>query len=154
MIIDPKLKISKKQLEELRKRPSPYSRRTEMQHTIIRALIKQSPATCRHLKGHGVSSIKPGPGAIKDFNVSMFTFATGETRIRCNACGFKWFRGDTRTEIWRNGLRKDNPTKLSWDDAVEMVNKSTNHPASSEIPSTVLNDLFQREASRRKRDSD
>ena len=91
-----------------------YERRTEAEHNAIRAALRVPFKNCDHLKGH---LMKPTlySERHKDYNVSLFIFADGSQRIRCNKCGHKWFKNDP-----------------DWALAVDMVRQSTNRPASSE----------------------
>jgi hypothetical protein len=87
-----------------------YNTRTELQHREIRKRIQQDPKTCRHLKGGGITN------GVKDYNVLTHTFPNDRTRIRCANC----------SRVWWN-------TDADWQDAVKMVQQSTNTPSSSEV---------------------
>ena len=101
---------------------SRYSLRSELEQSALRSFLKIDPKKCDHLKGGFGKRV----GRL-DYNVSLFTFATGVQRIRCNSCGKKWFKG-----------------KPGWADAVQMLECSSNCPASSEIPADVLNGKLNR----------
>jgi len=78
---------------------------------------------------------------LNDPNVMMHTFVDGNAVIKCLTCGAKWKGGsgaqnDTREFLFRNGKKIPNHTKLSWEDALQLVQKSTNQPSSSEIPAS------------------
>lgn len=92
---------------------SRYSLRSSLEDAALRAFLKIKPRDCSHLKG----GFNRGRGSRADYNVSLFTFITGKRRVRCNSCGQKWFEG-----------------RKGWEEAIRMVNLSTNSPASSEGP--------------------
>jgi hypothetical protein len=99
-------------------------------------------AKCAHLKGGAHRSYK----AAKDYAVYRHKFIDGSERIKCFLCSMEVRNGsvsrgipaDTRDFIYRehSGVIKKfpNPTRLSWDDALELANQSSNKFSSSEIP--------------------
>jgi len=97
---------------------------------------------CKHLKG--------GRGRRKnqaiDYAVYHHQFVDGSKRIRCTICGAFWTPQDTVEFLVRRGKKKPNHTGLGWNDAVRMVDQSTNTPSRSEIRIDVLS---QKEAERK-----
>jgi len=91
-------------------------------------------ARCKHLKG----GKNRRANAMEDFLVSLFTYASGETVIRCMGCGMKWRVTDTKTEVVRDGMVYKNHTGIGWTEALAMVHKSTNTASCSEIPAVNL----------------
>src|SRR5580700_2500725 len=57
-------------------------------------------ANCDHLCGNHKNGEEPMKWTP---NLSHHTFQSGIERIRCNKCGFRWFRGDMQETIKRNG---------------------------------------------------
>lgn len=102
-----------------------------------KVLLKQ--ARCRHLKG-GKSRSKVQK---IDYAVYDFTFSDADRYVRCQVCGMKWRKNDTKEFLSRtdkNGkVRKiANHTKIGWHEALEMADQSSNSAGSSEIPQRVL----------------
>jgi len=97
---------------------SQYSLRTEAEHALIRARLKRDPRNCTHEKGGPQLWRRPW----KDYNVSQHTFTNNVTRVRCNSCGKRWYAG-----------------RPGWDEALSMVDQSTNHPSASERRIKVYN---------------
>jgi hypothetical protein len=100
---------------------------------------------CNHLKGKGRKSGRHEniyAERLNDPNVYLHTFIDGTAVIRCLTCGAKWKGGsgaaqnDTSEFLFRNGKKVPNHTKLSWEDALRLVQKSTNQPSSSEVPAS------------------
>lgn len=88
-----------------------YNTRTTLEHQAIRNKIQYDPKNCLHLKGgRAVKSVT------NDYNVLTHTFPNGKTRIRCANCSRVWWSTDA-----------------DWQDAVKMMNNSTNMPSSSEV---------------------
>lgn len=87
-------------------------------------------ARCRHLKG-GKNRVRT---QVKDYAVYMHTFINTERVIRCQLCGMKWKPQDTKEFLVRNGKNTPNHTKLGWEEALAMVNETSNTPSASEIP--------------------
>lgn len=85
---------------------------------------------CKHLKG-GKNRIRT---QAKDFAVYMHTFINKEVIIRCFLCGMKWKTLDTKEHLVRNGISLPNHTKIGWEEAVNMINETSNQPSASEIP--------------------
>lgn len=88
-----------------------YQRRTTAEHKAIRRMLADGAKNCAHLKGGGIRSRY----GMKDYNVSQHTYPDGSKRIRCNGCGAKWFPGFD-----------------GWEEAVRMVQLSSNSPSASE----------------------
>jgi hypothetical protein len=88
-------------------------------------------ARCLHLKGGAHRNKK-----ISDPSVYMHRYIDGTYVIKCQGCNFAWKQGDTKKYITRFGVKLPNVTRLSWDDALEMLSRSTNTMTSSEIPTT------------------
>lgn len=84
---------------------------------------------CRHLKGGKTRQ----RGNQKDYNVYSHRFADGKVQIKCNDCAAKWFPGDTREYLKRNGMTIPNWTEIGWRDAVLMCEESSNKPSASEL---------------------
>jgi hypothetical protein len=102
-----------------------------------KVLLKQ--ARCRHLKG--------GKNRSKvqkiDYAVYPFTFSDADTYVRCQICGMKWRKNDTKEFLSRADKKGKihkiaNHTKIGWHEAMEMVEMSSNTAGSSEIPGRVL----------------
>lgn len=89
----------------------------------------ESQKSCKHLKG-GKSRTR---GQQKDPNVYSHKFTDGTVVIKCNGCGAKWFQGDTKEYLSRNGSKIPNWTNIGWHEACEMAEDSSNRPSSSEI---------------------
>jgi hypothetical protein len=90
-----------------------YNTRTSLEHQAIRDKILQDPKTCRHTKGGRYTTHN-------DYNVLCHTFSNGKQRIRCGNCSQVWWQGDP-----------------GWQDAIKMVEQSTNKPSSSEVPIVI-----------------
>jgi hypothetical protein len=90
-----------------------YSRRTEAEHTACRRRATTSPSVCQHRKGFH----RRPRSVVKDYNVSFHRFIDGTERIRCLSCGKKWF-----------------PSDADWQQALNMVEDSTNTRTASETP--------------------
>lgn len=87
-------------------------------------------ARCRHLKG-GKNRVRT---QVKDYAVYLHTFINTERVIRCQLCGMKWKPQDTKEFLVREGKKKVNHTRLGWEEALMMVNETSNTPSASEIP--------------------
>lgn len=92
----------------------------------------ETQRNCKHLKG-GKNRQR---GNQKDFNVFSHRFANGIVMIKCNDCKMKWYPGDTRDFLKRNGMTIPNWTELGWRDAVLMCEESSNRPSASELATT------------------
>lgn len=90
--------------------------------------------SCRHLKG----GKKRKKNQAEDFAVYPHRFVDGTLRIRCTICGAFWQEGDTKETLRRRGKAIKNHTGLSWADACNMVEHSTNKYSCSEIRYDVL----------------
>lgn len=90
---------------------------------------KEKQRNCKHLKG----GKGPRTAAI-DYSVYIHTYINAERVIRCTLCRAGWKRGDTREYLIRHGRKIENPTGLGWNDAILMLNQTTNRPSSSEVP--------------------
>jgi hypothetical protein len=86
---------------------------------------------CLHLKGGAHRNKK-----ISDPSVYMHRYIDGTYVIKCQGCNFAWKEGDAKKYITRFGVKQQNVTRLSWEDALEMLSRSTNTMTSSEIPTT------------------
>lgn len=100
-----------------------------------KTLIKQ--ARCKHLKGYNRSGSKGVRSQNKDYAVYRFQFINFMEYIRCRICGMKWFIEDTKDYLVRESKsgkkhKISNHTHMGWVEAVEMVEASTDTPASSE----------------------
>ena len=100
--------------------------------TDSKYLLKQ--ARCKHRKG-GKNPSKTMP---PNYAVYQFTFMRAETVIRCAVCGMRWRSQDTDEFLVRSGKKISNHTKIGWRRACEMMEQSSNTPASSEIPGRVV----------------
>lgn len=87
---------------------------------------------CPHLKGGKTRS----KGARVDYNLSLHTYISGESVIKCLSCGMKWRPTDTPKLVVRNDRIYPNHTGIGWEKALEMMNLSTNEPTRSEIPAS------------------
>jgi hypothetical protein len=101
-------------------------RRINSKYSIAEKINIQS--MCTHKKGHkGVKSPKV------DYAVYFHTFTDQSSYIRCQICGMKWRKLDTKEHIFRGGEQLVNHTGLSWKDAYQMVAESTNTASASEV---------------------
>jgi hypothetical protein len=101
-------------------------------------------AKCTHMKGKGKRTSRleaQYADKLNDPNVSMHTFIDGTSVIKCLSCGAKWKQNDTREYLVREGKKIPNVTRLGWEDALHLVQISTNQPSSSEIPGAVLREV-------------
>ena len=89
----------------------------------------EAQTACRHLKGGRTRQ----RGNQKDYNVYSHRYANGVVVIKCNDCGAKWFQKDTSEYLYRNGSAIPNWTGISWRQAVEMCEESSNKPSASEL---------------------
>lgn len=89
------------------------------------AVLKQSK--CDHRKG---TSHKPKAKHI-DYDMSRHTFHNNVTRVKCNKCQMKWFKGDTEKELIRDRKKIPNHTGISYEQAFEMADSenTTNFPS-------------------------
>ena len=97
-------------------------------------------ARCDHRKGTSGSGKK---FKVVDYNLSRYTFQNGATRIKCEKCRMKWFKGDTKEFLvpaaGRNSERIPNHTKLSYADVWRMCDEdSTNTSGRAEIVTTAV----------------
>lgn len=76
-----------------------------------RLVTPPSQDACPHLKGGRLR------GPRKDYSVNLHTFVDGSKKITCTICRKKW-----------------TPDSPDWENAVSMVEQSTNRPSSSEVP--------------------
>jgi hypothetical protein len=86
-------------------------------------------AKCKHLKGGKHRSRLQ----VTDYAVYHFTHVNMERVIRCFLCKMKWKTQDTREFLVRNGKKIVNHTKLGWEDALHMLEQTSNTPSSCEI---------------------
>src|SRR5277367_4151394 len=100
------------QLEEDRKKNKIAQYEKNRSNETRIDLVKQ--ATCKHLKG-GKNRRK---SSTKDYAVSMFTYISGETVIKCLLCGMKWRPTDTVERVARNGKAYRNHTGRGWREAL------------------------------------
>lgn len=84
-------------------------------------------AMCTHRKGGKLQSPRT------DYALYHHTFTDQTTYIRCQICGMKWRRVDTKDFIIRKGETIPNHTGIGWTEALRMLQQSTNTPSSSEI---------------------
>jgi hypothetical protein len=76
---------------------------------------------CAHLKGIGAHDQN-----MNLFNLYSHQLPNGVVFIACrNRCGFKWYPGDTRETIVRNGKTLPNPTRWSYEDAYAHLPKKS-----------------------------
>jgi hypothetical protein len=101
-------------------------RRRECQQYTIEKMENQK--NCRHLKG-GRGRAR---GQQRDPSVYQHTFTDGSVVIKCTLCGAKWMPKDTREYVMRDGRAIPNWTGISWQDACEMVDDSSNKSSASE----------------------
>lgn len=124
------LRLRRKLLSKWRKYVPKYPGRSWEEHEIIRRMIRVPEAGCSHLKGG-----RRRATSFKDFNVSMHTFIGGNKRVICNTCRKKW-----------------TPESPDWNEALKMVEQSSNRESSTEqplkcnmdgpLPEDVLNATF------------
>ncbi len=81
---------------------------------LKRLLSQPTHEKCTHLKG---GQVVRSPRS--DYAVTGFTFPDGHSEIRCMVCGKTW--------------DKDYASPEEWEEAMQMMQKSTNTWASSEI---------------------
>lgn len=89
----------------------------------------ETQKACKHLKG-GKSRTR---GQQKDPNVYSHQFTDRTVVIKCNGCGARWFSGDTKEYLTRNGSKIPNWTNIGWNEAREMAEDSSNRASSSEV---------------------
>lgn len=97
---------------------------------------------CKHLKGNGKRGGKQegiNADRVADPNLMCHTFIDQTSVIKCLTCGARWKKFadgsyDTAEYLWRGGKRVPNVTKKGWPEMVDMMNRSTNMPSSSEVP--------------------
>jgi hypothetical protein len=78
-------------------------------------------ARCAHLKGIGAHDQN-----MNLYNLYSHQLPSGVVFIACrNRCGFKWFPGDTRETIVRDGKTIPNPTRWSYEDAYSHLPKKS-----------------------------
>jgi hypothetical protein len=78
-------------------------------------------ARCAHLKGIGAHDQN-----MNLYNLYSHQLPNGVVFIACrNRCGFKWYPGDTRETIVRNGKTLPNPTRWSYEDAYSHLPKKS-----------------------------
>src|SRR5258708_18051147 len=97
-------------------------------------------AKCTHMKGKGKRTGRleaQYADKLNDPNVSMHTFIDGKAVIKCLSCGAKWKQDDTREYLVRDGKKIPNVTRKGWEEALQLVQISTNQPSSGEIPGAV-----------------
>jgi hypothetical protein len=76
---------------------------------------------CAHLKGIGAHDQN-----MSLYNLYSHQLPNGVVFIACrNRCGFKWYPGDTRETIVRNGKTLPNPTRWSYEDAYSHLPKKS-----------------------------
>lgn len=79
-------------------------------------------AKCDHLHGKtGKGYVAP---KIRSYILGKHIFPDGTVRIKCEKCGMKWYRTDTREYIIRDGQKLPNPTGLSFQDAYNLYKES------------------------------
>ncbi len=96
-------------------------------------------ARCKHIKGLGKRTGKHEAqyaNRVDDPNVMMHVFVDGSAVIKCLSCNARWKKDDTSEFLLRNGKKLPNVTKLSWTDALSLVEKSSNTMTSSEVPAS------------------
>ena len=79
-------------------------------------------ARCDHLHGkvgHGYVAPK-----IRTYILGKHIFPDGTVRIKCEKCGMKWYRTDTKDTLIRDGQKLPNPTHLSFEDAFNLYRES------------------------------
>jgi hypothetical protein len=96
-------------------------------------------ATCKHLKGgkHRRATQAEDP------NVSLHIFITGEVYIKCHNCNMKWRPQDTKEVRVANGKKYKNHTKIGWEEAKALFEKSSNTKTSSEIPPQMFANIVK-----------
>lgn len=95
------------------------------------ANIKLIQSRCKHKKGGGK---KWGglPDGKNDHSIIHHVFVNHSEMLMCQICKMKWYPGDTREQIVRNGKVYANHTKLSWEDVLSLP--TTNTMTASEAP--------------------
>lgn len=73
---------------------------------------------CNHLRGlTGPNYVAP---LIKVSFLGLHIFPDNTVRIKCEKCGMKWYKTDTAEFIVRDGQKQENPTGLSFHDALQL----------------------------------
>jgi hypothetical protein len=118
--------VKDKALDEARERKE-KARQASAEQTMINKKLSQ--VRCKHRK-------PPRPGAAPDYAVYLHTFIDGTQRIKCQKCSMYWVPQDTATHLFRDGKQVPNHTKVGWNEALAMLDQTTNKPSSSEVPMT------------------
>lgn len=121
------MSVSKERKLELNR--ATYMKSKEQEQ--LRLLRQQR--NCDHAKGGKHKNFTFG----KDYNLMDHTFIDNKRVIKCLSCGMKWRPGDTKSTIQRNGLLYKNHTGIGWDEALVMLQSSSNSSTSSERPDTT-----------------
>jgi hypothetical protein len=123
-------KVEEEAQRRIQARKEQYARNAVVDNRSV--LMQQR--RCTHLKG---GKTKRGTQQ-KDFNLSLHTFTDNTTRLKCLACGMKWFPYDTEKWLIRNGRAIPNHTHLSWNVMLNnFATSSSNTSTSSEVPMMV-----------------
>jgi hypothetical protein len=112
-------KMQAKEAERLKKLKSAQQNALQEKQAATNRAAKQT--ICDHLMGNHVRGREKPPSEIPD--LSLDTYASGKSRIRCNRCGYIWTPKTTRQKSfdWRTGKPTGpNPTQMSWQDAYKM----------------------------------
>jgi hypothetical protein len=138
LLLSKEAREARKEELDIDREKSRQAQRTRNAREIdTKALLKQ--ARCRHLKG-GKSRSKVQK---IDYAVYSFTFSDADMYIRCQICGMKWRKNDTKEYLSRTDLKGRvhkiaNHTKIGWHEALEMADQSSNTGGSSEITQRVM----------------
>lgn len=107
----------KKEADRLAATRAEKSRRIEEQFAQEARMKARRWAACDHLRG------KIGTGfrapLIKTSFLGLHIFPDNTVRVKCEKCGMKWYKTDTREHIIRDGQKLSNPTGMSFIDALQ-----------------------------------
>jgi hypothetical protein len=79
---------------------------------------------CDHLMGNHVRGRERPSREIPD--LSLHTYSSGRSRIKCNRCRFEWRPKDSKKNIFRDGKTLPNPTGQGWKEMYEKVIQNSN----------------------------
>jgi hypothetical protein len=118
--------VAKEEEEQTRLENRQKQRDRNAESSFIDKFTAQSK--CKHLKG-GKNRKKT---QVLDYAVYHHTFINMERCIRCFICGMKWKAKDTKEFLVRHGKKIANHTGIGWQEALAMLEQSSNTPSRSE----------------------
>ena len=96
-------------------------------HEAYKVIMLQ--ASCKHLKG----GRRLKADSKIDYNVTLHVFPDGVWQIKCLTCCARWRKQDTAEFFIRGSKKIPNHTKMGWQEAMRLVDQSTNTFSSSEV---------------------